>query len=688
MSLPPSSKRLLGVLSSVACLLAVPLITGAQTSVAVAQAPLWINKPDVPAFEKLEKERLTAAQRSIDQIVAVTGPHTIENTLVPFDQIIRQYNSAGYLSVLLQQVHPDAAYRDAATAMTSKVGAAGAALGLNQGVYKALAAIDLSAADPATRYYVQRQLLEFRLAGVDKDDQTRARLKKLQDKLVNLQSAFDRNISDDQRSITLDSAAELDGVPKDYFDSHKPGPDGKIKISTNYPDAFPVLTFAKSDAVRKRLYLEFDNRAYPKNRDVLMEMIRTRHEIANLIGYSSWADYNAADRMIRSAKNIGDFIEQVDAAARPVAKREYAMQLAEKQKLQPGAKDISDYEGFYLRELVRRSQFDFDSSSVRPYLPYERVKKGVLDTAATLFGLTFQQEHGVPAWDPSVETWDAFDHGKMIGRFYLDMQPRPGKFSHAEMTAVLDGIRGKQLPEALLVCNFAAPSADDPGLMDYDDVVSFFHEFGHLMHWLLSAQQWAGISGITMESDFGEAPSEMLEEWMHSSQVLTTFARHYKTNEAIPAELVKRMNRAGSFGRASWVLGQNAFSAISFDLYNRKPDAVDPDVISLSDEQKYRLPISTPGTHHYASFGHLAGYSSAYYTYLWDKVIAEDFVTKFDRSNLLAPAPAARYRHLVLEPGGSTSANDLVKNFLGRTQNMAAFERWLSEEFESAAAKK
>jgi thimet oligopeptidase len=308
--------------------------------------------------------------------------------------------------------------------------------------------------------------------------------------------------------------------------------------------------------VRKRLYLVFDNRAYPKNRDVLMEMIRTRHEIANIIGYSSWADYNAADRMIRSAKNIADFIEQVYAAARPVAKREYAMQLAEKQKLQPGAKDISDYEGFYLRELVRRSQFDFDSSSVRPYLPYERVKKGVLDTAATLFGLTFQQEHGVPAWDPSVETWDAFDHGKMIGRFYLDMQPRPGKFSHAEMTAVLDGIRGKQLPEALLVCNFAAPSADDPGLMDYDDAVSFFHEFGHLMHWLLSAQQWAGISGITMESDFGEAPSEMLEEWIHSPQVLTTFARRYKTNEVIPAELVRRMNRAGSFGERVGFLGR------------------------------------------------------------------------------------------------------------------------------------
>ena len=680
------SKRLLWVLFSAFCLLAVPIAADAQTAVAVTQAPVWISKPDVPAFEKLENQRLDAAQRSIDQILAVKGPHTIENTLEPFDEITRQYNSAGYLSVLLQQVHPDAAYRDAATAMTSRVGAAGAALALNQGVYKALADIDLSSADPATRYYVQRQLLEFRLAGVDKDDETRARLKKLQDKLVDLQSAFDRNISDDQRSITVDSAADLDGLPKDYIDAHKPGPDGKIKITTNYPDAFPVLTFAKSDSVRKRLYLEFDNRAYPKNREVLLDLIRTRYDIATIIGYSSWADYNAADRMIRSAKNIADFIQQVDNAARPAAKREYAMLLAEKQKFQPGAKGVWDYEGYYLRELVRRSQFDFDSSSVRPYLPYQRVKNGVLDTAAKLFGLTFQQEHGVPAWDPSVETWDAFEHGRMIGRFYLDMQPRPGKFSHAEMTPVLDGIQGKQLPEAVLVCNFAAPTADDPGLMDYDDVVAFFHEFGHLMHWLLGAQQWAGISGITMESDFGEAPSEMLEEWMHSPQVLATFAKHYKTNEVVPGELVTRMNRAGAFGRASWVLGQNAFTAISFDLYNRKADGVDPDAISLSDEQKYRLSISTPGIHDYASFGHLAGYSSAYYTYLWDKVIAEDFVTKFDRANLLAPEPAARYRKLVLEPGGSMSANDLVKNFLGRPQNMEAFERWLAEQFESTAA--
>jgi len=225
--------------------------------------------------------------------------------------------------------------------------------------------------------------------------------------------------------------------------------------------------------------------------------------------------------------------------------------------------------------------------------------------------------------------------------------------------------------------------------MEYGDVETFFHEFGHLMHHILGGQQpWAGISGITMEADFGEAPSQMLEEFIRSPQLLASFAHHYKTGEPIPAELVERMNRAGAFGRANSTAAQISYTAISYDIYKGNPKNVDLDAVTLADTKRYTLITPPTGTHMYASFGHLSSYSSAYYTYMWDKVIAEDFVTKFDRSNLLAPAPAARYRHLVLEPGGSTSANDLVKNFLGRTQNMAAFEHWLSEEFESAAAKK
>ncbi|MGA7170624.1 MAG: M3 family metallopeptidase, partial [Candidatus Sulfotelmatobacter sp.] len=566
--------------------------------------------------------------------------------------------------------------------MLTKASAAQNAIALNHDVYNALAALDLSHADSVTRYYVTRQLLEFRLAGVDKDDATRARLKKLNDQATEEQSMFDRNIADGQKVIEADPS-ELDGLPQDYIDRHKPGADGKIRLTTDYPDALPVFTFAKSDSLRRRMTLAFNTRAYPRNQEVLTSLMKTRYEIATLLGYSSWADYNAADKMIAKGNNIAGFIEQVNVTARALSQREYEMLLAEKQKTDPGAKEIWDYERAYLSELVRRSQYDFDSQSVRPYFPFMEVKQGILDTAADLFHVSFQQEQNVPAWDPAVETWMVIDSGKPIGRFYLDMHPRPGKFSHAEMAPILDGIRGKQLPEAILVCNFPAPTATDPGLMDYGDVQTFFHEFGHLMHHILGGQQqWAGISGITMESDFVEAPSQMLEEWIASPQVLAKFARHYKTGDPIPAELVARMNRASAFGRGGWVERQNSFSAISYDIYKTKPENVDLDKLTLDDASRYTLFTPLPDTHVWASFGHLGGYSSAYYTYLWDKVIAEDFFLQFDHQNLLAGDTPMRYRRVVLEPGGSMSANDLVKNFLGRPQNITALQHWMAEEFD------
>jgi thimet oligopeptidase len=676
------------LVARLAIFLCVPFLLAAVLSaqhITVSQPTMWASKPDVAAFEKIETDRLAAGQRAIDTLLAAKGPRTIENTLIPFDEAVRQNNSAGYFAGLMEQVHPDAAFRDHATAMLTKASAAQIAIALNREVYAALSALDLSKADSATRYYVQRQLLQFRLAGVDKDDATRARLKKLNDQATEEQSMFDRNIADGQNVVEADPS-ELDGLPQDYIDRHKPGANGKVQITTNYPDALPVFNFAKSDSLRRRVTIAFNTRAYPKNQEVLTSLLKTRYEIATLLGYSNWADYNAADKMIAKGRNIADFIQQVNDAARPLAEREFEMLLAEKRKTDPGAKEIWNYEAAYLSESVRRTKYDFDSQSVRPYFPFMQVKQGILDTAAELFHVSFQQEPNVPSWDPAVETWIVIDHGQPIGRFYLDMHPRPGKFSHAEMAPVLDGIREKQLPEAILVCNFPAPTADDAGLMDYGDVQTFFHEFGHLMHHILGGQQqWAGITGISMESDFVEAPSQMLEEWIRSPQVLAKFAHHYKTGQPIPAELVARMNRASAFARGAWAARQNALTAISYDVYKTRPDNVNLDTVTLDANRKYTLFTQLPETHMWASFGHLGGYSSAYYTYLWDKVISEDFFLQFDHKNLLAGDAPMKYRRVVLEPGGSMSANDLVKNFLGRPQNMTAFQHWLGEEFEGSS---
>ena len=647
---------------------------------------LWDKPLDPTIFEKRVNEQLDLAQKSIDQVLAVKGPRTVENTLVPYDNAVRSLDTAGMQSGVMQTVSPDSAIRDRAQVMIQKVSAVSTALALNQALYHAMVALDVSKADPATQYYVQRTLLEFRLSGVDKDDATRARIKTLNDEITKYATQFQRNLQESQLKVVVKNAAELDGLPADYIKSHKPAADGTITLTSDSPDVTPVLKFAKSADLRKRIFLAYNNRAYPQNIAVLADLLKKREELANLLGYQHWSDMNAADKMAVNAPNIAKFIDEIDVASKPAAEREYKMLLASAQKQDASLQQIPLSDRSYYFEQLRRSEFDFNSQSARPYFPYDRVQQGILDVASKLFHVTFQPAKDVVVWDPSVAAFDVYDGPKQLGRIYLDMHPRPGKDQWFSSNPLLDGKPGKQLPEAVLVCNFSGGKPGEPGLMEYGEVTTFFHEFGHLMHWIFQGQQqWAGYSG-NLEADFVEAPSQMLEEWMHDPKVLATFALNYETNQPIPAELVQRANRADAFGRGLWARFQLVYTSVSFDLHNVPPDPAQIEK-SFPENIKRFVPFGfVEGDHQIASFTHLTGYSSAYYTYLWDKVIAEDFFSKFDRNDLLAPEVALRYRSTVLEKTGSMPANDLVKSFLGRPQALDAFKGWMNQEFQGLPA--
>ena len=350
--------------------------------------------------------------------------------------------------------------------------------------------------------------------------------------------------------------------------------------------------------------------------------------------------------------------------------------------------------GYWL-EQYRRSAFDFDSQSVRPYFPYDRVEQGVLATAARLFQVEFRPAPDAETWHPDVVAYDVYDRSTHIGRFYLDMHPREGKdkwFSaHPLIPGIAEHPAGRQIPEAALICNFpGGPSASksgDPGLMQHSDVVTYFHEFGHLMHALLGGHQnWAGISGIATEGDFVEVPSQMLEEFFRDPRLLATFAHHYETNEPIPADLVLKMNRAGAFGRADGVRTQLFYTTCSLKTHTEDPATLDLDDLFKSLYTRF-LPYQwIDGNRMYAAFGHLVGYSSNYYTYLYDKVIALDFFSQFARTNLLDDPIAMKYRRTVLDPGGSLPGKEIVQRFLGRSQSTDAFTDWIGEEFQPAAS--
>jgi len=643
---------------------------------------IWVGKLDRAAAEKWVGEHLAQEQKYVDELLAVKSPRTIENTLRPFDNAQNELSVAGSEAYLMYAVAPQKDVRDAGQALAQEVQQANTVLYLNQEVYRALAAADLSAADPATRHYMERTLLEYRLAGVDKDSATRAEVKKRLDHITEAALKFGRNVQENPNHVVVKDKAELSGLPADYIAAHPPAADGSITLSTDETDYAPVMSYAASDDLRKRMYLAYNTRAYPANKEILLDVLKTRYEVAKILGYASFADLATADQMIGSAANMKAFLSEVDIASRPSSRREYDMLLAFARQKQPGITAIPAYGPFYWADQYARTSFNFDSQSVRPYFTYDRVQQGVLDTAAKLFQVAFKPAPDASVWDPSVSAWNVFDGDQLIGRFYLDMHPREGKDKWFSSSPVVPGIKGRQLPEGVLICNFAGGKPGDPGLMQYADVVTFFHEFGHLMHNILGGQQaWSGITGFSTETDFVEAPSQMLEEFFHDPGILRSFAKHYQTNEVLPLDLIDRMNRASAFGRAGWVQRQLFYSTYSLDLHDRSPDAIDLDAMLRNDYTRFYPYPFVDGNRFYAGFTHLMGYTSNYYTYVLDKVIAADFFSQFDKNNLLGGEAAMRYRKTVLEPGGSKPGAELIRGFLGRPQNLDAFKRWMDEEF-------
>jgi thimet oligopeptidase len=619
---------------------------------------------------------LDAARGAMDRFKSHRPASDVE-ALDVFDTAQWRLNSADARSSLAHETHPDAAVRKAAEECSQQASALQSEWSLDRGIYDALSSLHRDRLDAAARFYVDRTLLQFRIAGVDKDEATRARLKELDAELVKLSQQFSRNIRESTGSVELDPA-DLDGLPDDFRKAHAPRGDGKVVLTTDYPDYYPFMSFAKSSAARERLWKAYRMRA-ENNLPVLDQILAKRYEKARLLGFADWADVVTADKMIGNGKNAAEFIEKIAAAANARAQRDYADLLARKRKDDPAATEVKPWDAGYLGERIKAEQYGVDARDVRPYFQYDNIRNAVLATTAKMFGIRYQKVSGAKVWHPSVEVYDVFDGSRLLGRIYLDMHPRANKYKHAAQFTLVPGKHGVALPEGVLVCNLPEAGPNDPGLMDHGDAVTFFHEFGHLVHHIFSGQRrWAGAD---IEWDFIEAPSQMLEEWTRDARTLRTYAVHYQTKQPIPLELAQKLRRADEFGKGMQVRSQMALAAISLGLHDRDPKGLDTTAFAAQQNEKYTPFKYVPGTHFQTVFGHLDGYSAAYYTYMWSLVIAKDMYSEFTaHGNIMDPAVAARYRHAVLDATGTKPAAELVKDFLGRPYSFKAYEDWLNSD--------
>ena len=623
-------------------------------------------------------------------------------------EVLRRWDRAGghlgnvaALGSLFGNVHPDAEVRDLADGVEQEAERIATAWGLDRALYEVFAAIDDAAVadDPGAARLLAKVREDFRRSGVDKDEATRARIARVRERITELDQEFSRVIRDDVRSVRV-RPDQLAGLPEDWLAAHPVDDEGMVTVTTDYPDAVPVRMFARDQDVRREITVAFLERGWPATEPLLTELFALRHELATTVGYADWPAYDADVKMIGrsdpgaerspdgASRSIAAFIDKIADAAQEPMRRDLEQLLARYRRDFPDATEVPGYDYNHYAELVRLERYDVDAQRVRAYFDFGKVRQGLLDVTGRLFDLRYERVD-VPVWHDEVTAYDVLRGAERIGRIYLDLHPREGKYKHAAQFTLTDGVaadpRGAagddgQLPEGVLVCNFSR------GLMEHDHVVTLFHEFGHLLHHVLAGHgAWYRFAGVATEWDFVEAPSQMLEEWAWHADVLRTFATD-AAGEPIPAELVAAMRAADDYGKGVYARTQMFYAAMSYWFHADRAiaDTAGPDAVPALTERMVALQARygalpyLPGTHMFASFGHLGGYSSAYYTYMWSLVIAKDMFSAFDEEDLFAPEVAHRYRDRVLVPGGSRDAADLVADFLGRPFSFDAYAAWLA----------
>ncbi|MEJ7834507.1 MAG: M3 family metallopeptidase [Nocardioides sp.] len=636
-----------------------------------------LTLPDTEHAEEWLRARADDGLRTARQLVErlrADPPGDALSTLRKWDEISLHVGNVAAVGSLFSNIHPLEAVRDAAEKAEQDADRLVTELSLDRGLYEVFAALDPEGLDFTAARLLVKVLRDFARAGVDRDDETRARVSAIKERITQVDQEFSKVIRDDVRSIRV-TPERLDGLPADWLADHPAGDDGLVTVTTDYPDSLPVRMYAHDADVRREMALTFLSCGWPQNDALLKELFALRHELATLVGYADWASYDADVKMIKEGPAIPEFIDRIAEAAEKPMRSDLEALLGRLRQDRPDAETIDSADALYYTEVVRKEQYDVDAQLVRTYFDFTRVRQGLLDVTGRLFGVRYEAVTDAVPWAEDVTAYDVLDAdapqgGEPFGRIYLDLHPRDNKFNHAAQFTLTDGVAGRQLPEGVLVCNFSR------SLMEHDHVVTLFHEFGHLVHHILAGRgEWTRFAGVSTEWDFVEAPSQMLEEWAWDADVLQTFATD-GAGEPIPVDLVERMRKGDDFGKGVYARTQMFYASMSYWFHTERPDDLTAKTREL--QARYAAYPYIEGTHMFASFGHLGGYSSAYYTYMWSLVIAKDLFSAFDADDLFDADVSGRYRDLVLAPGGSQDAADLVADFLRRPYTFDAYAAWLA----------
>ncbi len=653
---------------------------------------------DIPADSPIA-EALRKAEASVNAIVAQSPEaRTFQNTIGAIDDLLVTLDNDTSMTQFMFHVSTDAQEREAGGIAEEHYTNWLIELYKRDDLYNAIkeyVASDNYKTKAPTLGPEQARLLkfierDFRRAGMDLTPEKRAELTAIQKEISKLSIEFQKNIAGDETRVPF-TKEELAGVPEAVI-SRQPKAADIYLVGMDYPDFLPVMDYAKKEETRKKMWIAYKRRGGEKNVELLEKILELRAREADLLGYPSQADYQTEIRMAKNADAVQKFFDELRPLVRVKAQQDYdKLQALKRAETGDPKATLQPWDQSYYIQRVLQTEYAVDSEKVREYFPLDKVMDGLFSITQSLYGLEYKditekaQSEGRPVWHPDVKLYEVWDKksGEMLGEFYLDLHPRDNKFSHAAQW----GLRARkvwpdgtvQKPLAALVCNFTKPTATEPSLLAHDEVETFFHEFGHCLHTILTKATVGRFAGTSVEGDFVEAPSQMFEEWVWNADVLQTFARHYKTGEPIPADIVSGMIAARNVG--SGLLAEHQFYYALTDLaYHMDDDGkVDTTKVALDLFDAIELYEPVANTFYQASFGHLVnpGYVAGYYGYQYSRVFACDMFQRFKEIGMLSPEAGQYYREKILAKGGTLDGLDLLRGYLGREPDMEPYLEFL-----------
>ncbi|MBB3192017.1 oligopeptidase A [Halomonas cerina] len=643
----------------------------------------------VPAIEELLEENRTAIERLVAQ--AAEQAPTWESLAAPLealnDRLSRTWSPVSHLNGTMNS--PE--LREAYQACLGKLSDYSTWLGQHEGLFQAWQALKDGPAwvelDEGQRRTVDNALRDFRLAGVDLPPAQKRRYGEIQSRLSELANTFSNQLLDATQAWYRDlpDTRRLGGLPDSALatlaaNAEAKGQEG-YRITLDFPSFFPVMTYADDRALREEVYTAFVTRASDQspragqfdNAPLMEEILALRRELAELLGFTTYADYSLATKMADSPEQVITFLEDLAARAIPQAREEYA-ELATFARDTLGMDALAPWDVGYASEKLREARYAISEEQLRPYFPAPRVVDGLFQVVERLYGVRFEEDREAPRYHSDVRYFRIMEDDAPIAGFYLDLYAREGKRGGAWMDECRVRRRDGdtlQLPVAYLTCNFTRPVGDTPALLTHDEVTTLFHEFGHGLHHMLTRQTVADISGINgVAWDAVELPSQFMENFCWEREGLDLIASHVETGEPLPDTLFEKLQAAKNFQSAMGMVRQLEFSLFDFRLHQELAAPTAAQIQALLDEVRDAISVVPRANFNrfQNGFGHIfaGGYAAGYYSYKWAEVLSADAWSAFEEAGIFDPETGRRFRTEILERGGSRDAAELFRAFRGR----------------------